>query len=111
MKIFKKLEKLSLTSVGFFQALALALYCGLVGVVFSQGENWFGKIDNVLGPLFLLSLLVVSVLICGLFAFAYPVYLFWEKKRRKSAISLVFYTCGWLVLLVLLFVSALLVGR
>lgn len=111
MKAFKKLEKLSLSLVGLYQAIGLSFYCGLVGLIFNHGEDWFGKIDNFLGPLLILSLLVVSVLVCGLLAFGYPVYLFWERKKRKSAISLVFYTSCWLFLLVFLYILALLVGR
>jgi len=111
VRILKKLNRLSLPIVGLVQALGLSSYCGLVGLIFWQGENWFGKMNNFLGPLLVLSLLVVSVLVCGLLAFGYPVYLFWEKKKTKRSLRLVTYTSGWLGLFVILFILALAIFR
>lgn len=111
MKVSKKLNRLSLSTVGLFQALGLSLYCGLVGLFLWQGENWFGKMNNFLGPLLVLSLLVVSVLVCGLLAFGYPVYLFWERKKTKNSLRLVAFTCGWLALFVILFILLLLIVK
>ena len=111
MKLLKKLNRLSLLAIGLLQALGLSFYCGLVGLIFWQGENWFGKMNNFLGPLLILPLLVVSVLVCGLLAFGYPVYLFWEKKKTKKSLRLVAYTSGWLGFFVFLFILALAVFR
>ncbi len=101
------LKKKSLPLVAFLQALGLTAYCLLVGVVFWKGNTWFGPQNNLIGPTMVLVLLVVSVLICALIAFGYPVFLFWQKKQTNKALKLVAYTTGWLVLFVLLFILAL----
>jgi len=95
-------KKYPLCLIGFFQALGIMAYCGLVGLVFWRGNIWFGKMNNYLGPVLVLTLLSVSVLICALLAFGYPVLLFWDKKQIKQALTLVAATAGWLTLFVLL---------
>jgi len=101
------MKKKSLPLVAFLQAFGLTAYCFLVGVIFWKGNAWFGPQTNLIGPTMVLVLLVVSVLICALIAFGYPVFLFWQKKQTNKALKLVAYTTGWLVLFVLLFILAL----
>lgn len=96
------MKKLSPPFIGFLQALGLSLYCALVGVIFWKGNTWFGKINNLLGPFVVLSLLVVSTLVCALIALGYPITVFWDKKNTKQALKLVFYTAAWLMLFVIL---------
>lgn len=100
--IVSNLEKLSACKVAFFQALGLVIYCGLVGVIFWQGEMWFGKMNNYLGPVMVLVLLSMSVIICALIAFGYPFLVFWEEKKTKKAITIVYYTAAWLILFMVL---------
>lgn len=95
------MKKLSLPFIAFLQALGLTLYCGLVGLVMLNGNTWFGQM-NYLGPVLVLSLLVVSVLICALIAGGYPFLIFWDKKNTKEALRLIAYTAGWLLLFVVL---------
>src|SRR4030065_504773 len=45
-----KIQKFSLPMIGFFQALGLAAYCGLVGILFWKGNEIFGKVPNYWGP-------------------------------------------------------------
>ena len=105
----KNITKYLLVKVSFFQALGIVIYCGLVGLIFWRGNQWFGKMNNYLGPVLVLTLLSVSVLVCGLLAFGYPVMLFWDEKKTRDALKLVGYTAAWLlgfiffILLILLF--------
>lgn len=80
-------KKLSLPFISFLQALGLTFYCALVGVVFWKGNTWFGNGNNLVGPFAVLSLLVVSALICALIALGYPFIVFWDKKNTKQALS------------------------
>jgi len=91
----------SLCWKGLIQAGGVVGYCGLVGMVFWNGNEWFGKMNSYRGPVLFLSLFVVSVLISGLLVFYYPYVLFWEKDKKKEALRLVANTAGWLLFFVL----------
>jgi hypothetical protein len=86
---------------GFLQALGVALYCSLVGLLFWQGENIFPKFNPYFGPVMMLLLLSTSVLICGMIVFYKPYLLFFEGKK-KEAVHLVLVTAGWLFIFLLL---------
>jgi hypothetical protein len=83
--------------VSFGQAAGILIYILLVAIIFWKGNEWFGKADNYLGPVLVLTLFSVSALICSLITFTYPLWLFWEKKQTKQAIKLVIYTALWLI--------------
>jgi hypothetical protein len=102
MKKIENLERYSLVTIALFQALGIIGYCALVALVFWRGNEWFGQMNNYLGPMTMLTLLSVSVLVCALIAFGYPVILFWEEKKTKKALKLVFLTSCWLVAFVFL---------
>jgi len=92
-----------LSFIAFLQALGLVVYCGLVGLVFWKGGDWFGKPPHLFfGPVMLLVLLVASALISALIVLGYPFILFWEKKKTVKALRLVVYTVAWLVFFIFL---------
>jgi hypothetical protein len=99
------MKKLTPPFVGLLQALGLSIYCALVGTIFWKGNTWFGKMNNLTGPFAMLSLLVVSALICALIALGYPFIVFWDKKNTKKALQMVFYTACWLLLFVIITLS------
>jgi len=105
--LFRSKKKKSLCLISFLQAVGLAVYCGIVALLFWQGEHWFGKMTSFWGPTLLLVLLTTSALVCALIALGYPIYLFWQKKETINALRIVGYTTGWLVLFVLLLVISL----
>lgn len=105
----KSIGKYSLVKLSFFQALGIVIYCGLVGLIFWRGNQWFGKMNNYLGPVLVLTLLSVSVLVCGLLAFGYPVMLFWDEKKTRDALKLVGYTAAWLLGFIFLILTILLI--
>ena len=102
------MKKLSLAKIAFLQALGVVTYISLVSILFWKGNDWFPKMDAYLGPILMLTILSVSVVICGLIVFSYPVTLFWEKKKTKKALKLVALTAMWLMVFVLgLFIALL----
>ena len=101
MGFFRRLTKMKkkwlLGLIAFGQALGLAIYCSLVGLLFWRGNQWFGRIPNYWGPLLFLILFVTSALISALLVLGYPIILFWKKKQVMKALRLVAYTTCWLV--------------
>lgn len=103
----KKGKAFSLEFTAFLQALGLVLYCGLVSLIFWQGNSWFGPLTAPVGPILFLVLFVVSALISAALVLAYPFLIFWEEKNTRKALKLVLYTTLWLAFFVLLFLSLL----
>jgi len=95
---FFKKKKFSLGFIAFLQATGLVVYCGLVGLLFWQGDKWVGVPFTFLGPAMFLVLFVASALISALLVLSYPFILFWEKKQTAKALRLVAYTTAWLIL-------------
>jgi hypothetical protein len=95
------MKKKSLCLISFLQALGTIGYCGLVGLVFWKGNDWFGKVSNYLGPLLVLSLFATSALVTAFLTLGYPAWLVWKKKEVEKALRVVGYTAVWLVGLVL----------
>lgn len=93
----KKKRKLSLKLIAFLQALGLVIYCGLVFLLFWQGENLFGRYPSYLAPLLMLVLFSASALVAALLTLGYPIILFWKKKQTAQALRLVGYTAVWLI--------------
>jgi len=91
--------------LGFLQALGVALYCSLIGIIFWQAPQIFPKINNYFGPVMFLLLFSVSALVCGLIVFYKPYRLFFDGKK-KEAVDVVIQTTMWLF--AFLFVSFLL---
>lgn len=94
---FRFKEKTSLGLISFLQALGLAVYCGLVALLFLKGNNLFGNTPNFLSQVLILVLFVASALVSALLVLGYPFYLFWQKKQTQKALKLVGYTTIWLV--------------
>lgn len=97
--------------VGFLQALGLTIYCGLVSLIFWQGNRLFGNVPNYLGPLLFLIIFTTSALVSALITLGYPFLLFWEKKQTKEALKLVGYTACWLLLIAAILLITLVVNK
>jgi hypothetical protein len=97
----------SLPKLAFFQALGLATYCSLIGLLMSYGDTIFGKAPNYFGPLLALLLMCTSALICGLIALYNPIILIFKKKKPILALRLITYTVLWLIL----FITLILIGN
>jgi hypothetical protein len=94
----KKLSKYPESTVGFYQALGVGVYCGLIGLIMFRGNDIFGHTPNFLGPLLFLMLFCVSALICGLLTLAYPAIVFFKDKIK--ALKIVLFTILWLFLFI-----------
>jgi len=93
----------SVKSLGFLQALAVAGYCSLVGILFWKGNKIFGTTPNYFGPVAVLLLFSVSAMICGSIVFYKPYRLFFEGKKKDAA-ELVLITTGWLFAFFILYI-------
>jgi mannose/fructose/N-acetylgalactosamine-specific phosphotransferase system component IID len=101
MKLFGKQEEIKTWLVGLEQAGMMAGYIGAVGLLFWQGNQWFGRVGAYWGPVLFLVLFVVSALMSTLIVFYYPYLLAFERDLKKEAVEVVAWTAGWLgVLLV-----------
>ena len=106
-KIFKKkrissAKEVSDVFVGLIQAALTFLYITLLVLFMSNGEVWIGKLNSASGPVLFLSLAVISVLFLILILFAYPLFLYSEKKVKK-ALGVVGYSFLWLLAMVVIF--------
>ncbi|OGM57481.1 hypothetical protein A3E46_00600 [Candidatus Woesebacteria bacterium RIFCSPHIGHO2_12_FULL_46_16] len=95
--------------VGLLQSLGLVAYCSLVGLIIWNVGNFLGTKIGSEGPILLLSLFVVSAIICALIALGYPFIVFWDRKNTKEALKMVGFTAAWLALFVLAFLIALII--
>ena len=86
--------------ISFLNAIGVAVYTTGVSFILRNGEKIFGKMDNFLGPVAFLLLFVLSAAITGILVFGRPVLLYFEN-RKTEAITMFFYTIGWLFLMTL----------
>lgn len=85
----------TLLKLGLAQAIGVASYCSLIGLLFWKGDEIFGKVPNYFAPVTFLLLLSVSVMICAALVFYKPYRLFTEGNKKEAA-DLVIYTTVWL---------------
>ena len=95
------MKQTKLIFTGFLDALGVAVYVVVISLILGQGEKIFGKMDNFLGPVALLLLLVLSAAITGALTLGRPILLYLQGRKRE-AIKLFLYTLGWLFLMTLL---------
>lgn len=93
--------------IGLLQATGVAMYCSLVGTIMQNGSKLFGQKDNFMTPVFVLTMLSVSVLICGLLVFKKPYELFFDGKK-KEALNVVVYTAVSLFIILLVIFGSML---
>ncbi|HEY9700962.1 MAG TPA: hypothetical protein V6C58_00855 [Allocoleopsis sp.] len=100
--MMKQVQKYALMS-----ALATGLYVVLIAIFMDVLESYFSNTpDTILAPIFMLLLLIFSAAFTGSLVFARPV-LWYLDDKKKDAISLLYWTIGFLFILVVL-VAALL---
>jgi len=91
---------------GFLQALGVAFYCALVGIIFWKGNEIFPNMNPYFGPVTVLLLFSTSALICGLIVFYKPYKLFFAGKK-KEAVDVVVSTAIYLFVFLILFFTTL----
>jgi len=95
-----KTSKLMLHS--FIHSLCVLAYTGAIAWFLFNGERFFGKKeDNFLMPLSMLLLFVLSAAITGLLVLGRPLAMY-LNGQKKEGVKFLFYTLGWLVIIVLI---------
>ena len=89
--------------LGILQALFITFYCSLVGLVMWKGNEIFGRVDSLIGPIAVLVMLSVSALICGLIVFYRPYKLFFANKKEEAVNVVVSTAISLFVILLILF--------
>lgn len=85
----------NLELAAFINALGVSAYVAVVVTIMQNGERIFGKMNNMLGPVTLLLLFVVSAAITGALVLGKPV-LYYLENKKADAVKLFLYTVGWL---------------
>lgn len=79
----------------FRNTLGAALYIFAVSQVMRNGDVIFGSEENIFMPFAFLLLFCLSAAIVGGLVLGYPVYLFFDGKKKES-VTAVIYSVGWL---------------
>lgn len=97
------MNKKKLIGVGFLSTVGTFLYVMIIGFIMSNGNRLFGKMTGLMAPATFLLLFVFSALITSFMVLGYPIWLYFEGRKKESlfAFSSV---VGWIFLfLVMLF--------
>ena len=92
------MEKKKIVLYGLMHAGCAVLYVGLVAFVMSNGEQLFGKAGKPFGTMAFLLLFVVSAVVMGLTIFGRPI-LWYLGNKKFEALSLVYYTLIFLIVI------------
>ena len=90
------MRKISLPFLSFLLSLGVTVYVVLVAWVMQHGEQWFGQMSNLSGPVAFLMLFTISAAIVGGLVLGYPAYLFFNGQK-KEGLRLLGYTMSFLV--------------
>jgi hypothetical protein len=102
------MKKIEYILRSFLSALGVLAYIALVALLMFNGQTIFGDGKNIIIPIFMLTLFVVSATITGSLVLGKPILLFLENFK-KEALILFFSTLGWLVVFLVSIVITLLI--
>ncbi len=88
--------------LAFAYIFSIALFLNLVP------EQMFKKAPEFFAPIIMLLLFVVSAAVMAILVFGRPVMLYLDNKK-KEALTMLFYTVGWLATILFLIVVAVLI--
>ena len=91
--------------ISFLQALAMVIYCTLVGGFFWLANKFFVVSQGFLVSVLMLVFLVFSVAVSGAIVFGYPAYLALNQKVREALSLLIYtllYTLGFVMVIVII---------
>lgn len=92
------MEKKKIVLYGLMHAACAVCYVGLVALTMSRAEGLFGHVPKALGTMAFLLLFVVSAALMGLTIFGRPI-LWYLGGQKREALSLVYYTLIFLILI------------
>jgi len=84
---------------GFIHALGVGVYVAIVATFMRHGEQIFGKMNNLLGPMAFLLMFVLSAAVTSALVLGRPI-LFYLDNKKAEAVKLFGYTLGWLFVLI-----------
>ncbi|TRZ64102.1 MAG: hypothetical protein D4Q79_02330 [Spirochaetia bacterium] len=91
--------KKTIIKYAFIHAVGAAAYIALIATLLSYASKIFGPANNsILGAMAFLLVFVISAAIMGLLILGKPAFWYLDGLKRE-AISLLFYTLGFLVLI------------
>lgn len=103
------MKNLKPLNLGLLQAVAVLVYCLLVGLLFMSLDSLFGTAEApILGITFMLILCVFSVAIMGLVVFGYPLYFAIHQevtRALKTVAYTVLFSFVWFVILGLIILA------
>lgn len=98
-----------LWKIAIINSLITFVYVALVAFVMFNGGQFFGNINNFVGPLAILLLFVFSALVVGLLILGKPV-IFYLDSKKTDAVKLLSYTIiSLFILIVLTFITLLII--
>ncbi|MDP3725298.1 MAG: hypothetical protein Q8R20_02390 [Nanoarchaeota archaeon] len=104
------MEKKKVVLYGLLHAACAVMYVGLVALVVSRGKELFGTVGQTLGTMAFLLLFVVSAVLMGLTIFGRPI-LWYLGNRKLEALSLIYYTLIFLIVITALVFLGLVITR
>jgi len=87
---------------GLVHSILVIIYIALVACIMSNADNLFGQMNDAFGATAFLLLFVLSATIVGGLVLGKPILLYLDGEK-KNALSLLFYTVGWLFVWLILF--------
>lgn len=79
----------------FRNTVLAAIYIFIVSQIMAHGQDWFGKLNNGLGPFVVLMLFTLSAAVVGGLVLGESFFLFLDNKKVAS-IKAAIYSVGWL---------------
>ena len=95
------MNKSQLLKSGAINALGATIYIVIISSFLFYANHLFGPTDNVLMPITMLLLLVLSAALMGLLIFGRPVIMYLNGSK-KEAVHLLAYTIGSLAVITVL---------
>ncbi|MFA5061795.1 MAG: hypothetical protein WC526_01465 [Patescibacteria group bacterium] len=84
----------------FIHALLAFAYIFCIGLFFNHAEQIFPREPDILIPVVMLLLFVLSAAIMGILIFGKPVMMYLDNQK-KDALKLLGYTVGWIAFFLL----------
>lgn len=78
------MNKQKLILSGLASMLGLFAYVTLIGFIMNHAERWFGNTKGLLAPTIFLMLFIFSALVTGSTVLGYPVWLYFEGRKKES---------------------------
>lgn len=104
------MTKNKIIKYALIHAVCAMAYISLVALIMSNGDKLFGKEDTLLTVVAFLLVFVISAAVMGLLIFGKPI-LMYLNDFKKEAVSLLFYTIGFLILIAVIVFSILIITR